>query len=106
MHQKLFDKIVTDRCEDIVQKLLVKGREYRRNDNVFHNFDRGAAVIGQIPEKVLYGFMLKHLVSVMDMLDDIEKGKIPPAPVVDEKVGDIMVYMVILEAMIKNRIEQ
>ena len=86
--------------------LIVKGNEYRRNNDVYHNFNVGAKISGQIPEKVLQGFLLKHLVSYQDMLNDIEANKLPKIETVEEKMNDILVYFLIQKAQILNRIKQ
>src|SRR5690625_6898893 len=54
-----------------------KNREYNRENNPFHSFDRAASVSGQRPEEALFGFWLKHIVSILDILDDVEAGKLP-----------------------------
>ncbi len=86
--------------------LIVKGKEYRRNNDVYHNFNVGAKISGQIPEKVLQGFLLKYLVSYQDMLNDIEANKLPKIETVEEKMNDILVYFLIQKAQILNRIKQ
>ena len=58
-----FDTDIEATLVQIKELLLVKGKEYRRNNDVYHNFNVGAKISGQIPEKVLQGFLLKHLVS-------------------------------------------
>jgi hypothetical protein len=101
-----FDMEVQSTLEKIQQLLLVKGVEYRRNSDPFHNFEIGSQISGEIPEKVLQGFLLKHLVSYQDMLNDIEQGKLPKIELVEEKLLDIIVYMVIQKAQIINRIKK
>jgi hypothetical protein len=101
-----FDTEVQSTLQKIQQLLLVKGKEYRRNSDPFHNFNIGSQISGEIPEKVLQGFLLKHLVSYQDMLNDIEQGKLPKIELVEEKLLDIIVYMVIQKAQIINRIKK
>lgn len=98
-----FDTIVAIRCGKIEETLSIKAKEYVRGDDRLHNFNRGAEISGISRERVLHGFMLKHFISYLDMLDDIDKGITPSAEYVDEKIGDIINYMVLLEASIKDR---
>lgn len=100
-----FDIEVQSTLQKIQELLLVKGKEYRRNNNPYHNFEIAAKMSGQIPEKSLHGFLLKHLVSYNDMLNDIEQGKLPKIEVVEEKFGDILVYFLIQKVQILNRIK-
>ena len=101
-----FDMEVQSTLQKIQQLLLVKGKEYRRNSDPFHNFNIGSQISGEIPEKVLQGFLLKHLVSYQDMLNDIEQGKLPKIELVEEKMNDIITYFVIQKAQIINRIKK
>ena len=101
-----FDIEVQSTLQKIQQLLLVKGVEYRRNSDPFHNFNVGSQISGEIPEKVLQGFLLKHLVSYQDMLNDIEQGKLPKIELVEEKMNDIITYYIIQKAQILNRIKK
>lgn len=101
-----FDMEVQSTLQKIQHLLLVKGVEYRRNSDPFHNFNVGSQISGEIPEKVLQGFLLKHLVSYQDMLNDIEQNKLPKIELVEEKMNDIITYFVIQKAQIINRIKK
>jgi len=65
----------------------------------------GAEISGISRERVLHGFMLKHLISYLDMLDDMDKGIIPTEAYLDEKIGDIINYFVLQEASILEKIK-
>ena len=43
-----FEEVVENTLLKIKELLIVKGREYRRNNNVYHNFDQGAKIKGII----------------------------------------------------------
>ena len=101
-----FDMEVQSTLQKIQQLLLVKGKEYRRSSNPYHNFEIGSQISGEIPEKVLQGFLLKHLVSYQDMLNDIEQDKLPKIELVEEKFNDIILYYIIQKAQIINRIKK
>lgn len=101
-----FDMEVQSTLQKIQQLLLVKGKEYRRANNPYHNFEIGSQISGEIPEKVLQGFLLKHLVSYQDMLNDIEQGKLPKIELVEEKFNDLILYYIIQKAQIINRIKK
>jgi len=99
-----FDLEVIDTLKKIQNLLVIKGREYRRNGNPYHNFEVGAKISGQIPEKVLQGFLLKHLISYQDILNDLDNEILPRVDVVEEKMNDILVYFMIQKAMLLERI--
>lgn len=106
MEVEHFDQILEDRIRKIRLSLLIKGKEYRRNNDPLHNFNRGAKLSGQSREKVLWGFALKHHVSFLDMLDDMDAGKFPKIETVDEKIGDLINYLILCEASIKDKIKE
>lgn len=98
-----FQKIVNERLRKVNVILGEKGKEYSRNNNPFHNFDIGARMEGKPAPEILDGFLLKHIISYKDMIKDIEAGKTIPAPLIEEKFGDIITYFIIQEALIKIR---
>jgi len=102
--EQRFEAVVAARLEAIRELILVKGREYRRNGDVFHNFNAGGKMLGCTPERALLGFAAKHFVSVVDLVNDLDSGKVPAEAVVNEKLGDAMVYLVLLEGLFKERL--
>lgn len=106
MIEKRFEQIVDKTLNQIRDVLVIKGVEYRRNQNVFHNFDEGSKRSGLIREKVLDGFLLKHEISISDMTNDLEKGILPKIETVEEKFGDNLVYLILKKASIIDKIEQ
>jgi hypothetical protein len=102
--EEQFDTIVKDRTTMIKRTLVEKGKEYRRNNDPLHNFRVAAKVQNTTEEKALWGFAVKHYVSFLDILNDIENGKLPAIDVVDEKIGDLINYLILCEASIKEKI--
>jgi len=104
MKDKEFQEILQQRLKKIEQTLGQKAKEYAAEGDKLHNFNVGARITGQIREKVLWGFALKHYISFMDILDDMELGKLPSEAMVDEKIGDLINYLVLVEASIKDKL--
>ena len=105
MTENRFEQIVDETLNQIRETLIVKGKEYRRNNNPFHNFDEGSKRSGLIREKVLDGFLLKHEISIADMTNDLEKGILPKIETVEEKFGDNLIYLILKKASIIDKIE-
>jgi hypothetical protein len=105
MTKNEFDDLVERRCNLIGATLIAKGKEYIRNDDPLHNFNVGAQLGKTTREKALWGFALKHYVSFMDILDDIEKDVLPTEHMIDEKIGDLINYLILCEASIKDRLK-
>lgn len=105
MKQEYFDKVLKETLESTNKTLGVKAKEYVRNDNPMHNFEVGARKSGQSREKVMYGFALKHEISIEDIRNDLDHGKLPTADMVKEKFGDAINYLILEKASILDRIE-
>ena len=109
MTNEEFDKVVKERCKEIIRVLSSKAEEYASNDDRMHNFNVAGRVLGTSPEKALFGMLMKHIVSVMDLVDKAEvdntKGKAVSVSceLIDEKIGDTINYMILLEALLKKR---
>jgi hypothetical protein len=103
--EEQFDDLVEARCDKITSTLIAKGKEYRRNNDPLHNFRVAAKVSNTTEEKALWGFATKHYVSFLDMLNDMEQGKLPAEAYVDEKIGDLINYLILCEASIKEKIK-
>ena len=86
------------RCEFV---LVPKGQEYSRGGDRLHNFKRAAAIEKTTPEKALIGMAMKHIVSIMDMVDDLPA--LPTDEVLAEKFTDAHNYLLLLEALIEER---
>jgi hypothetical protein len=92
-----FNTLVDARIEKIRATLKKKAGEYAQNDDRLYNFRKAAAVDGETPARALWGMAKKHLVSVMDLKD----GLLPSTPeMVDEKIGDMINYLILLEAVL------
>ena len=85
--------------------LLIKGKEYRRNNDPYHNFNEGAKLMNVRPMTVLNFFRLKHVISIADLQKDFEQGKEVSEAQVNEKYDDILVYTLIELAYTENENE-
>ena len=106
MDSTRFDWLVNNQCERIKNSLLVKGEEYRAGDkDVFHNFKVAASRRNVTPERALDGFLLKHEVSVGDIINNLDKGILPDKEMLSEKIKDIINYYILLENLILERFD-
>jgi len=98
MTAEFFKQVLADTLEATKETLGVKAMEYVRNDDAMHNFNVGSRITGQTREQVLYGFALKHHISIADMREDVAKGEIPTVEKINEKYGDAINYLILEKA--------
>lgn len=105
MSEQEFEKVVDETLSQLRETLIVKAKEYRRNNNPFHNFEQGEKRSDRTREQVLDGFLLKHEISIADMTTDLANGKLPQQAAVNEKFNDNLIYLLIKKAMFLDRIK-
>lgn len=101
-----FDKLFYETIEKLAALRNLKGNEYVRNNDPFHNFNVGARRTNQLRERVLEGFALKHEISIDDMLHDLEQGILPKREVVEEKFNDVLLYLVLKKISVLARLNE
>jgi hypothetical protein len=94
-----FNKVVEDQLDRIINVLVKKAAEYNLDDDRLSVFKHGAGISEETPEQVLYGFMLKHIISVTDMINS--KG-IYSEELWNEKITDICNYLILLQGLLKD----
>lgn len=103
MEAEQFNEIAERRITRCRETLLVKGKEYSRDGDRFHNFKTAAAIDGETPEKALWGMLKKHVVSVRDIIKDIDRGIVPTERTIDEKITDWINYGLLIEGLLVER---
>lgn len=103
MLQAKFEEILQERIGEIRRVLGLKAAEYVRDDDRLSNFKRAAAMLQISPEAALMGMLSKHLVSIMDMVDDVSLEIAHPRAAWNEKIGDAINYLVLLDALLQER---
>jgi hypothetical protein len=104
MNTAVFNDIVENRIKTIRKVLTAKGAEYAPGADRLHNFNRAALMLGCTRERALIGMWAKHIVSILDIVDSIKTRK-PPVALIEEKLGDAINYLILLEAILKEEIQ-
>lgn len=102
MNNEDFEALIFKRKERISLILSSKAVEYARGDRL-SNFKEAAEFLHCTPEKALLGFVTKHMIALRDFVEDLEKGHCASGEQWDEKLGDIINYMILLEALLEER---
>lgn len=95
-----FEDLLKRRLEKIEAVLGTKAKEYAMGGDRLHNFKTAAAMGQTTPEKALWGMAMKHLVSVTDLIEGRLKNTEAMA---DEKIGDLINYLILLEAVLNDQ---
>jgi hypothetical protein len=99
MNGKDFEKIFSIRVDMCKATLLRKSAEYSSESDKLHNFKVAAALQGCTPERALGGFLAKHVVSIFDLINSETPT---PQEVWDEKLGDALNYLFLLDAIVQE----
>lgn len=106
MNSNRLNQIVEEQLALIKDVLVTKAKEYATDKDRLHNFNKAARVSGSSRERALMGFALKHIVSVDDMIDNLEEGKLPTKAQLDEKFTDTLNYYILLKICITDRMDE
>lgn len=99
MTHERFNEIVKEETDRIEDTLIKKQAEYNLDEDRLSHFKRAAVLAQESPEKVLYGYMLKHIMSISDMIaseDAYDKA------VWVEKATDIHNYLILLIGLLED----
>lgn len=100
-----FKKVLEYRIHRIREVLDRKSGEYARNGDRLSNFKRAAGYLQCTPEYANLGANSKHLTSIADMVDDLDRGVSSSMELWEEKIGDAINYLILLEALVHERLE-
>lgn len=98
MTHNQFEELLQRRLKLTGDVLGVKAQEYASATDRLHNFTRSSVITGESRGQVCIGFFLKHLVSILDMVDADAKSQSHSKVYIDEKIGDAINYLILLAA--------
>ena len=97
MTNEAFQTILEGRIDAMRKTLASKAKEYAGPTDRLHNFKDAHEIEGVTAADACRGMLLKHWVSIRDMV----KG-VPSTATINEKIGDAINYLVLLEAILKE----
>ena len=104
MFHEDFEKVIDDQVKHIWSSMAAKNAEYATDEDKLYNFKRTAEIKRCTPESALWGMLLKHYVSVQDIVEAVERGEQPPKmSIIAEKIGDLINYLILLKALLIER---
>lgn len=103
MTPKEFDEFLDYVIKRAKESLASKSAEYSTESDKLYNFKEAGKIDDETPEQALWGMFKKHFVSLKDIKDNIIKGNLPTLELLDEKFKDTINYLILLEALIRER---
>lgn len=96
------------RLTELFAKAAKKQKEYARNNDAHHAFKRQADMRKHPAIDVMVTDWSKHLVSLMDLANDLEAGKLSgiTRDMVNEKSGDNIIYSLIFETVVDDMLRK
>lgn len=94
-----FQTITDEQIRRVGAVLKAKNAQYNPGADELQTFKTAAALQGISPKEALGGMMIKHTVSIYDM---IGSSNTFPIEVWEEKATDHMVYLAILMALVRE----
>jgi hypothetical protein len=104
--QKHYSDVIEATLERVREILIVKGKEYHRNNNPLHTPQQMARILNQTDIEATNGAMIKQFSSYLDMIQDVKDRKDLTMPHVNEKIDDILVYLLIQKVQFADYIER
>lgn len=105
MTRKQFVQDVVQRRVQLIQDVLQnKNEEYAGQDDVFKAFTEALPLsFHDTKQAVAWEFMVKHLQSIKIIIEErAKKGKLPDEKLLEEKIGDAINYLILIEGMFKE----
>ena len=102
MKPQIFNLLVKETFKNATEILTQKAKTYATKEDRLYNFKQAAGLSRRTPISSLKGMVDKHLVALSDFVYAHEHGFEVPAEEWEEKIGDIINYMVLLRAMLKE----
>lgn len=100
MRHQDFDAFLEEVQTEERKILVAKNEEYAPGGDKLANFKKGAKALCCTPEECLWGYAMKHIISIQDIVQS-ESGYTPEK--MREKCVDLRAYLVLLEALMIER---
>jgi hypothetical protein len=98
-----FMELLEQRFSKTRETYAIKMNEYATDLDVFSSFKKGVGFSFQdTPEGVAWEYACKHFESIKTIISKCP-GEVPTDELLEEKIGDAINYLIILEGLIKER---
>ena len=103
MTYKEFQSLLEKRFDKTRETYSKKMNEYATDLDVFQSFKKGVGFsFHDTPEGVAWEYACKHFESIKNIISKCPH-EVPKDDLLEEKIGDAINYLIILEGLIKER---
>ena len=109
MSVKEFNNFVESKVNQYIKVLKEKGNNnigYQTKGNRLSYFYKHANILKITPERAALDLAIKHFISVVEMVNNIDGDIVFSEEYADEKIGDLINYMLFIRALIHERNNQ
>jgi hypothetical protein len=103
MEREEFNKLVNRRLAECKRVLTLKAFDYADDEDRLHNFKAGAALNRQTPIQFAWELATKHIIAIADKIANRE---LMTPEFIKEKMGDVINYMLLIEALNEEEINK
>jgi hypothetical protein len=97
-HETMINTVI----KELQSQFNVKQKEYKgATSDTYRNFNQGAVLQSETPQQTLLGYVNKQIVNLFDAKTH-NPERLNDVAFINEKAGDIAVYMIILMAMVRE----
>jgi hypothetical protein len=100
-----FQRNVEERCKKIKATLNKKAEIYASDRDRLHSLIAGAKLNGITPQEYCVILQTKHEIVLQDMIENDKKGFSPTVELLDEIIGDMINYLILIENLFLAKIE-
>jgi len=91
-----FERFFEERVKKCRETLIEKAKEYANDADRMKNFNTAGRMLNLKPYQVAFLYMMKHFESIYEI---VMTGKTVSPEVWDEKIGDLINYLFLIDAM-------
>ena len=103
MTHETFNNLLDIEYQKIMKIMNMKNQEYARGGDKLSNFKTASGFRHKEPETMCFEYCSKHLVSLSDMINDLEADIHRPLELWAEKITDAVNYLFLLKALLHER---
>ena len=102
MNHEQFNVVLNETIRKCKSTLATKKDLYASESDRLDNFKQAARLQNCTQAKALWGMVVKHIVALSSYINLMEDGYAVEAEELEEKIGDIINYHILLRAVLKE----